>query len=110
MLQSYLSFSLRLFSFSSLQVHMSVLCIGVHECSYLCGSICVCSCAHSHVGGDMCGHSGLMLNFSPLLFHLIHPGKGSPSNPELTDRASFPRQLALGSLCFDFLRLELTGD
>ena len=61
-------------------------------------------------GRSMCEHSGLMLSFSPLLFYLINGGKGSPSDPELTDRASFPRQLALGSLCFDFLRLKLTGD
>lgn len=61
-------------------------------------------------GRSMCGRSGLMLSFSPLFFHLIHRGKGSLSDPELTDRASFPRQLALGSLCFDFLRLELTGN
>lgn len=56
MLQSWLPFSLRLFSFSSLQVWVSILCIGVHECSYLCGSICVCRCAHSHVGG-LCVHA-----------------------------------------------------
>lgn len=80
--------------------------MSAHICvGELCVQVCTLAC-----GRSMCGPSGLMLSFSPLLFHLIHRGNGSPSDPELTDRASFPRQLALGSPCFDFLRLKLTGD
>ena len=85
----------------------------VHRCAWVFISVWERLCVQVRIltcGRSMCGHSGLMLSFSPLLFHLINGGKGSLSDSELTDRASFPRQLALGSLCFDFLRLKLTGD
>lgn len=95
-----------LFCFSSLQVYMSVLCTGVYECSYLCGSICVCRCTHSYVRA--CSRLVLRVYLHCFSNLLIEATFLNQSNPELTDRASF--QFALGSLCFYFLRLELTGD
>lgn len=83
---------------------------------------CMCMCVvHSYiwvfifVGVSVCADAHICMweyvlrskidlgSFFPLPFHLIHGGRGSQSNPELTNRASFPKQLALrGALVSTF--------
>lgn len=51
---------------------------------------------------------GLMLGTIPSgFFHLIQGGKVSQSNPEITDMASLPNQLALGVTGLHPARLKL---
>lgn len=52
----------------------------------------MCTCVHIGRPEDDDG------NLSPLLFQLFHQGKGSQSNPEITEMASLASKLVLAIL------------
>lgn len=66
--------------------------------------VCVCGhlCVWAHVKPQ-----GWCWNHPHLFFHIIHWGKASYSNPELTRMTGLPGQLALGILCLCLPSLEV---
>ena len=74
------------------------------ECACLCMHVCVCVCRGYctcmwRPRADVGSHP-------PSHFHLIHRGRVSQSNPELTDMASLAGQFALEMPCLWLLRIE----
>lgn len=76
-----------------------VRCVNMHACM----------CEHMCTRMFMCVNASSCRESSLLFFYFIHQSKVPQSNPELTDAASFPRELALviSYLCLQKLELQV---